>query len=112
MKFRLRVLRARPRFYMISVNPNVSLRIVDCSLYTRLIALKDDYRKKRMEMLAYITVEFNYLETLANIFIFPARQNQLIQENAFHNAPVCRIVVAMKTSFAFTGSYTGNLLGC
>ena len=65
MKFRLRLIRARPNFYMISDNHNVSLGIVDCSLYTRRIALKDDYHKKRMDMLVYTPVEFNYLETLA-----------------------------------------------
>ena len=43
MKIRLRLIRARPNFYMISDNPNVSLGIVDFSLYTRRIALKDDY---------------------------------------------------------------------
>ena len=43
MKIRLRLIRARPNFYMISDNPNVSLGFVDCSLYTRRIALKDDY---------------------------------------------------------------------
>ena len=52
MKVRLRLIRARPNFYMISDNPNASLGIVDCSLYTRCFALKDDYQKKRMDMLA------------------------------------------------------------
>ena len=46
MKIRLQLIRARPNFYMISDNPNVSLGIVDCSLYTRRIALKNDYHKK------------------------------------------------------------------
>ena len=46
-----------------SDNPNVSLGIVDCSLYTRPIALKHDYHKKRVDMLAYTPVEFIYLET-------------------------------------------------
>ena len=32
MKVRLRLIRARPNFYMISDNPNVSLGMVDCSL--------------------------------------------------------------------------------
>ena len=59
MKIRLRLIRARPNFYMISDNPNASLGIVDCSLYTRRIALKDDYQKKRMDMLAYAPVEYN-----------------------------------------------------
>ena len=59
MKIRLRLNRARPNFYLISDNPDVSLGIVDCSLYTRRIALKDDYHKKRMDMLAYAPVEYN-----------------------------------------------------
>ena len=93
---------------MISDNPNVSFGIVDFSLYTRRIALKDDFHKKRMDMLAYTPVEFNYLETLAKTFIIPARQNQFIQENVFNNAPVRRIAIAMNTNSAFTGSYTEN----
>ena len=106
MKVRLRLIRARPNFYLISDNPNVSLGIVDCSLYTRSIALKDDYHKKRMDMIAYTPVEFNYLETLAKTFIIPARQNQFFQKNIFNNAPVRRIAIAMSKNPAFTGSYT------
>ena len=79
-KNRLRLIRARPNFYMISDNPNFSLGIVDCSLYTRRIALKDDYHKKRMDMLAYAPVEYTYSETLAKIFIIPAKENPFIQE--------------------------------
>ena len=108
MKIRLRLITARPDFYMISHNPNVSLGIVDCSLYTRRIALKDDYHRQRMDMLAYTPVEFNYLETLAKTIIIPVRQNQFIQENFFNNAPVRRIAIAMNTNSAFTGSYTEN----
>ena len=108
MKIRLRLIRARPNFYMISDNPYVSLGIIDCSLYTRRIALKDDYHKRRMDMLAYTPVEFNYLETLAKTFIIPARQNQFIHENIFNNTPVCRIAIAMKTNSVFTGSFNEN----
>ena len=88
MKIRIRLTRARPNFHMISENPNVSLGIVDCSLYTRLVVLKEDYHKKRMSQLAYAPVEYNYMETLAKTFIIPARQNQFIQENIFNNAPI------------------------
>ena len=109
MKNRLRLIRVRPNFYMISANPNVSLGIVDCSLYTRRIALKDDYHKKRMDMLVYTPVEFNYLEFLAKTSIIPARQNQFIQENIFNNAPVRRIAIANNTNSAFTGSYTEKI---
>ena len=108
MKIRLQLIRARPNFYMISDNPNLSLGIVDCSFYTRRIALKDDYHKKRMDMLAYAPVEYNHLETLAKTFIIPARQNQFIQENIFNKAPIRRIAIAMNTSCAFTGSFAEN----
>ena len=81
IKIRLRLIRARPNFYMISDNSNVSLGIVDCSRYTRRIALKEDYHKERMDMLAYAFVEYTYFETLAQRFIIPARQNQFFQEN-------------------------------
>ena len=56
IKIRLRLIRARPDIYMISDNPNFSLGIVDCSIYTRRNALKDHYQKKRMDMLAYTPV--------------------------------------------------------
>ena len=71
---------------MKSDDTNVNLGFVDCSFYNRCIALIYDYHKKRMHMLAYAPVNLNYLETLANIFIIPARLNQFIQENIFNNA--------------------------
>ena len=108
MKLRLRLIRARPIFYMISDNPIVCLGIVDCSIYTRRIALKDDYYKKRMDMLAYAPVEYNSLEILAKTLILPARQNQFIQENIFNNAPIRRVAIAMNTNSAFSGSFTEN----
>ena len=52
MKIRIRLIRARPSFYTINENPNVSLGIVDCSLYTRRVMLKENYHKKRMSQLA------------------------------------------------------------
>ena len=109
MKIRLPLIRARPKFYMISVKPNVSLGIADCSIYTRRIALADGYHKKRMDLLACTPVEFIYLETLAKNFIIPARQNQFNQKNIFNDALVRRIAIAMNTNSASTGSYTENL---
>ena len=91
-------------FFSISelLHPNVKIRL-------RRLALKDDYHKKRMDMLADAPVEYNYLETLAKTFIIPARQNQFIQENIFNNAPIRRVAIAMNTNSAFTGSFTENL---
>ena len=104
MENRLRLIRARSNIHMISDNPNVCLGNVDCSLYTRRNSLKDDYHKKRKDMLAYTPVEFIYFETLAKTFNIPSRQNQFIQENIFNKAPVRRIAYAMNTNSAFTGS--------
>ena len=38
MKIRLRLIRARPKLFMVSDKPNVTLEIVHCSPYTRCIA--------------------------------------------------------------------------
>ena len=70
--------------------------------------LKEDYHKKRMSQLAYAPVEYNYMETLAKTFIIPARQNQLLQEIIFNNAPIRRKPIAMNSNSAFTGSFAEN----
>ena len=93
---------------MISEKPNVSLGIVDCSLHTRRVMLKEDYHKKRMSQLAHAPLEYNYMETLAKTYIIPARHNHFIQENIFNNAPIRRIAIAMNSNSAFTGSFAEN----
>ena len=108
MKSRLRLTRTRPKFYMISDNRNASLGIVDCSLYTRHIALKNDYQKKRMDMLAHAPVKYNFSQILVKTLILPARQNKFIHENIFNNAPNRRDAIAMNTNSVFTGSFTEN----
>ena len=90
---------------MISDNPSVSLGSVKFSIYTRRIALKDDYHKKRVDKLAYAPVEYTYLEISAKTFILPARQNQFVQENIFNNTPIRRVAIARNTNSAFTGSF-------
>ena len=55
-------------FYMIGKDPNVSLEIDDCSFCTRNIALKDFHHKKRMDVVAYTSVQFKFLEPPAKIF--------------------------------------------
>ena len=91
MKNMLRLIGARTSFYMVSFNPNVSLGIVDCSLYSRRIALSDNHHYKRMDMLAYAPVKNNYWETVPKIFIFTTRQNQFILENFFTMLKLIRL---------------------
>ena len=68
MKTRIRLIRARSNFYMISENPSAGLAFVDCSLYFRRVMLKEDYHKKRKFQLAHAPVEYNYMETLAETY--------------------------------------------
>ena len=108
MKIWSRMIRAGPKFYMISENPNVRFRIVHSPPFTRRIALTDDYQKERKDMLPYTLVELNHIENLAETFIIPARKNQFIHENNFNKAPARQIAIAMNTNSAFRGSYTEN----
>ena len=108
MKVKLRLIGDRPIFYMISDNPSVSFGIVDCSIYPRRIAPKDDYHKKGMDMHAYTPVELNFLENLLQTSVIPARQNQYFQKNVSNNAPVRQIDIARNTNSVYTGFYTAN----
>ena len=48
---------------------------------------------------------FIYMENLARAFVIPSRQNQLIHEKAFNNAPIRNIAVAINTNPAIEGSF-------
>ena len=109
MKIRIRLNRARSNFFMISESPKVGSGIVDCSLYTRRVMLKEDIHKKRMSQLAYAPVEYNYMEPLVKTYIIPAQQNQIIEENISNTAPIRRKAIAMNSNSPFTGSFAKNL---
>ena len=102
---RIKLIRARPNFYMLSDNPNVSLKIVDCSLFTRRVLLAEPNHQYLQWNLERKPAQYNHMETIARIFIIPSRQNQFLQEKIFNNAPKRRIVVAMKTNSAAAGSF-------
>ena len=59
MKLKLRLTRAKTNCSIISDKPNLSLGKVDCSIFTRRIAFKDDNHKNRKDMLSIISVELN-----------------------------------------------------
>ena len=104
MKIRPRLIIARPNFYMISENPKVSLGIVDCSLYTRRIALKDEYHRKRMDMLPYTTLLWR-----STIWKLLQRLSSFLPDKTSSFKPhYRRSATAMNTNSALTGSYTEN----
>ena len=107
-KVRLKLIRARPNFYMISDNPHVSMRITDCSLFTRRVVVAEQFHSMIEYQLIHQPALYNFMETVARTFIIPSQQNQFIQENIFHNAPIRRLAIAMNTNSAFTGSFDEN----
>ena len=107
-KIRLKLIRARPNFYMISYNPHVSLRVLDCSLFTRRVVVNEVYHQTIKYQLTHQPACYNFMETIARTFIVPSGQNQFIQENVFNNAPIRRIAIAMNTNSAFTGHFQEN----
>ena len=92
---------------MISYNSHVSLKILDCSLLTRRVVVNEVYQTIKYQ-LTHQPACYNFMETIARIFIIPSGQNQFIQENAFNNAPIRRIAIAMNTNSAFTGHFQEN----
>ena len=87
---------------------NVSLKIVDCSLFTRRILVAEPNNQYMQWNLEREPAHYNYMETIARTFIIPSRQNQFLQENVFNNAPIRRIAVAMNTNSAVAESFHEN----
>ena len=104
-KVRIKLLPARPIFYMLSDNPNVSLKIVNFSLFTRRILVAEPNHQYLPWNLEREPAQYNYMETTARNFIVPPRQNQFIQESLFNNAPIRRVAVAVTTNSAVGGSF-------
>ena len=110
-KIRLKLIRARPSFYMISYNPYVSLRVLDCSLFTRRVVVNEVYHqtiKYQLTHQPWRQLREHFMETIARTFIIPSGQNQFIQKNVFSNAPIRRIAIAMNTNSAFAGLFQEN----
>ena len=107
-KVQLKLIRARPKLYMLSYYPNVSLKIVDFSQFTRRVLVAESNHQFLQWNLEREPAQYNYMETIAGTFIFPSRQNQFIQKNSFNKAPIRRVAVAMNTNSAVAGSFHEN----
>ena len=60
---------------MLSDNPKISLKNVDCSLFTRRILLVEPNHQYFQWKLEREPAQYNYMETIARTFIIPSRQN-------------------------------------
>ena len=94
---------------MLSDNPNVSLKIFDCSLFTRRILVAEPNHQYLHRNLEREPAQYYYMETIARIFIIPSRRNQFIQANIFNNARIRKVAVAMNTNSAVAESFHENL---
>ena len=78
-KIRIKLIRARPNLYMLSDNPNLCLKNVDCSPFTRRILVAELNQQCLQWNLEREPAHYNYMEMIARTFIIPSRQNQFIQ---------------------------------
>ena len=107
-KVRLKLIRARPKFYMISYNLHVSPKVLDCSLFKRRVVVNEVYHQTIKYQLTHQPACYNFMETIAGKFITPSGQNQFIQKNVLSNAPTRRIAIAMNTNSLFIGHFQEN----
>ena len=107
-KVRLKLIRARHNLYMISYNPHVSLKVLDCSLFTRGVVVNEVYHQTIKYQLTHQPACYNFMETIARTFIISSGQNQFFQENVFNNAPITRVAIAMNTNSPFMGHFQEN----
>ena len=107
-KFRIKLIRARPNFYLLSHNPNVSLKDVDCSLFPTKILVAEPNHQYLQWNLEREAAQYNYMEIIARIFLIASCQNKFIHESIFNNAPIRRVDVARNTNSAVVGSFHKN----
>ena len=87
---------------MLSDNPNVNLKIFDCSLFTK---PNQQYYRWNLER---EPAQNNYMNNIARIFIIPSSQKQIIRRKVFNNNSLRKIAVAMKTNSAVAGLFHEN----
>ena len=104
----LKLFRAGPNFYLTPYNPHVSLKVLDCSLFTRRVVVNEVYHQTIKYQLTHQTACYNVMKTIARTLIIPTGQNQFVQENIFNNAPIRRVAIAMNTNSAFTRHFQEN----
>ena len=68
---------------MISNNPRVFFKVLDCYLFTRRVVVNEVYHQNINNQLTHQTACCNFLETIAGTFIILSGHNQFIREIFF-----------------------------
>lgn len=109
-KIRIKLIRSRANFHLITpgfVNNN-AVKISHASLFTRRVEVHSDMQKHNEMKLSKQPARYHFNEWEARTYIIPDGQNVFKAENIFNNAPIRRLVVAMNTNAAFTGTFSEN----
>ena len=69
-KVQINLIRPRPNSYMVSDNPNVSLKIVDCLLFTGRILVAEPNHHYLQWNLERESAHYNHMETLSRTLSF------------------------------------------
>ena len=103
VNLRLKLIRSSPAFYMIDTGRlNSEALILEACLFTRQVAISDNWMRSFKSRLLREPAIFYYNEELPKTFIIPAGQNQFIQENIFSNKPIRMIDIAMNLNNEFS----------
>ena len=109
VNLRLKLIWSSPAFYMIDTGGlNSEAIILEACLFTRQVAISDNWMRSFKSRLLREPAIFYYNEELPKTFIFPAGQNQFIQENIFSNKPIRMIDIAMNLNNEFSGTHNMN----
>ena len=79
-KVRLKLIRARPNFYMISYNSHVSLKVLDCSPFTRRLVVNEVYHQTIKYQLTHQPAYYNFMETIARHLLFLRDRTSLFRK--------------------------------
>ena len=82
--------------------------ILGACLFTRQVAISDNWMRSFKSRLLREPAIFYYKEDFPKTFIIPAGQNQFIQEKIFSNKPIRMIDIAMNLNNEFSGTYNTN----
>ena len=93
---------------MISYNRDVTVKVLDFSLFTRRVVVNEVYHQNIKYKLPHKLACYNFVEKIARTFNISSGQNQFIQETVFNKAPIRRVAIAINTDSVFTGRFQGN----
>jgi hypothetical protein len=89
-------------------NKNYRIKFRRASLHCRLMTVTEDVHRGISGALSKTPARYMFPEQRTKTFIIPPNQNQFIRENVFNNEPIRRLVLAMNTNEAFSGTLETN----